>query len=105
MILAFEIVKLNPRILPREIHKLLGFENSINFVNEKNSGDVNIDLNQNFVRDSLVQWRRLFVLQMDYIEKPKSHVQAYHRSLANSLKVKSKRKSTIKICCACPFNF
>ena len=63
VILALEIVKLNPRILPREIHKLLGFENSIHFVNEKNSGDVNIDLNQNFVRDCLVQWRRLFVLQ------------------------------------------
>ena len=65
MILALEIVKLDPGIIPREIHKLLGFENSSHFVNEKDPGDVNIDLNQNFVRDSLVQWRRLFVLQMD----------------------------------------
>ena len=63
-------MKLDPGIIPREIHKLLGFENSSHFVNEKDPGDVNIDLDQNIVCDSLVKWRGLLVLQMNYIEKP-----------------------------------
>ena len=64
VILQLQIVKLNPGILPGEIHKLLGLEDPINFVNEKDPGDVNIDLNQNFVRDTLVQRWRLLVLKI-----------------------------------------
>ena len=54
VILQFQIVKLDPGIPPGEIHKLLSFKDPIHFVDEKDPGDVDINLNQNFVSDSLV---------------------------------------------------
>ena len=54
IILLLQIVKLDPGILPGEIQELLGFKHPSHFVNEKDPGDVNIDLDQNFVRDTLV---------------------------------------------------
>ena len=54
VILQLQIVKLDPGIPPGEIHKLLGFKDPIHFVDEKDPGDVDINLNQNFVSDFLV---------------------------------------------------
>ena len=63
-VFLLQVMELYSWILPGEIHKLLSLEYSINFVNEEDPGDVNINLNSYFVINILIQWRGLFVLQM-----------------------------------------
>ena len=63
-VFLLQVMELDSWILPGEIHKLLSLEYSINFVNEEDPGDVNINLNSYFVIDILIQWRGVFVLQM-----------------------------------------